>query len=731
MVCGELIYAEERPEASKVSSESGPQLHLSVAQTKFRGGELIPLELEFTSATPDRYQVNLATYDRSGRMSYDQFLLDPKEGTSDPLELYFNSAWGFLGGGLTGFKFLSTSPTPIHLDLNEWVRFDRPGTYRLTVISRRVSDTRAASYPQNAGMDVKSNPIELKIIAADAAWQQGELKVIVEALNRPGSFGGDMRNDPQQAARKALRYLGSEEATRELARRLRGEDNHADWDYMFGLIGSPHRDAGLQEMNKLLEAPDFPISDLFLTTMAILPLDPREPPASLRKQRDENLKSLRQRLVSALSNKSGKSLAISLDTALSGMGPAMPPELKERLLPQLIEVFPALSADKQLGWLQYRWQGVKDAKWLPVLRSLALHYEDFPELRAMAAYQSLQVSGTALTRWYELDPQDARGALITEITRPKPRYNATILGLLPEQTLPEVEHAVAEHFIATDNYEIEGNLASLLFRYADRAVLPDVLGKIEDLVGKWACEPQDQALAYVLNVDPETAKPLIERALAARGPDSNACRHMLLTDIGALRNSRVLEELAVKSLSDPDPEVANNAANFLGRYGSADAEQVLWSRYEAWSREWSGRAEDLRFIPTGKNSHLWDANLGQSLARALATGTDWLADESKLRRIQALGVGANIQGDIEQALQAWSRRPFTITYVATIPPTFDVAQYNQVSLDSLKKKLTQFPSGTKFVLSPSSPTPSPEELKIREEIFQFAAKNRITVMCAP
>jgi hypothetical protein len=143
-----------------------------------------------------------------------------------------------------------------------------------------------------------------------------------------------------------------------------------------------------------------------------------------------------------------------------------------------------------------------------------------------------------------------------------------------------------------------------------------------------------------------------------------------------------------------------------------------------------GGAEELRFVATGENPHLWDANLGQSLARSLASGTAWLSDESKLRRIQALGVGANIQGDAEQALQAWSLRPFAITYIGTVPPSFTIAQYNQLSLDLLEKKLTQFPSGTKFVLSPSRQPPSAEEQKMREEIFRFAGKNGITVMCA-
>ncbi len=731
IVCANLSFAQGGWKAGNKEADPGLQLRLSTISTEFHCGEVIPLGLTFTSTTPNRYQINMARYDRSRRMNYEQFLLDPKEGTSDPLRLFFNSARGFIGGGLTGFEFLSTSPTTIHLELNGWVRFDQPGTYRLRVISHRVSDTRASENPFGGIVEVTSNVIDLQITSPDPAWQHSQLMEIREELKRGGEPSGDVRNDSKQAALKALRYLGSEEAARELTQRLRGEDGYADLECMFGLIGSPNREAGLEEMNKLLEDPMFPISDLFLTTMSILPLDADDLPESLRKQQEENLNALRRRLIDALSSKRGKALAVSLDTAMSRNDRSTSPEVRGELVSQLIETFRELSVDKQVGWLDNRWQEVKDPKWLPLLRTMALHYEDFPELREMHAYQSLQLSAAALRHWYELDPEAARSAVIAEITRPKPRFNANTLGLLPDKTLPEEEHQIAEHFLATGNFEIESNLASLLLRYADADVLPDVRGKVESLVGKWACEAQDRALAYVLKVDPETARPLIDRAIAARGPDSNACRHMVLTEVAALQNSPILEELAVSSLEDPDPEVANNAANYLGGYGSAKAEQALWTRYEAWARDWSGRASELKYSPAGDNPHVWDANLGQSLARALASGVGWLSDEAKLRRIQALGVGTSIQQDTEQALQAWLQRPFTITYAASVPPSFSLAQYNLRSMDSLKTKLAQFPRGTKFLLALSGPTASPEEQRTLNEILDLATKKGLLVMVAP
>ncbi|MEJ2010544.1 MAG: hypothetical protein P8Z30_20720, partial [Acidobacteriota bacterium] len=542
------------PERQPARENAGPRLHITTNSSTFHIGEVIPLELSFTSATPNRYLINMARYDRSGRMNYEHFVVSPRDGTRDPLRLYFNSIWGYLGGGLTGYKDLSLTPTLIHLNLNEWVSFDKPGKYELQVISRRVSDVEAGSNSYIRPLELKSNVIELQISLPDAAWQKKQLAEIIESLDRAGQPGDQSSHDPYWAALTALRFLGTKGAARELARVLRGENVNVDWQCMFGLIGSPNRAAGLEEMNKLLEDPAFPVGEMFLNTMSILPLDPDAPPGMLRKEHAENLTALRQRLASAVASKQGRALAISLNTVMRGQ--KLSPELRNQLVPQLIRVFSQLSLEKQLEWLRYRWNQIKAPGWIPTLRAIALRYQDFPLLTESHAYQSLQVSGEALVRWYGLDPKGARSAVIAEITRPKPRYNARILGILPDKTLPVAEHQIAAHFLDGNNFQVEGNLASLLFRYADAAVLPEVLGKVEERVGKWSCEPQDSALAYVLKVNPSAAGPLIERAIQARGPGYNACRHMLLTDIGRLKSSPVLEKLAVKSLDDPDPQVA-------------------------------------------------------------------------------------------------------------------------------------------------------------------------------
>lgn len=729
-------FAQATQTRDVASADSAVQLRVSTNSSTFYEGEVIPLDLAFSSTTPERYYFNNASYDRSGRMNHEEFIVEPKDGTQDPLQLYFNSIGAFMGGGLSGGDFLSATPTNVHLNVNEWVSLKRPGTYRIRIVSHRVTDRATNENPYSGeALEVQSNSIELKIVAPDASWQAAQLAGIRQVLNREVPAGSNAPDEVRQAALTRLRYLGTEEAARELARRLRGEDNNGDFQCMFGLIGSAHSAAGLEEMNRLLDNPDFPVSQLFLTTMAILPLDPAESPETLRSKQEANRKALDERFGNAILHKRGKALAISLDAALSNANSRKPDGAEKRFIPELVGAFSVLSPDQQLTWLQYRWDAVKDPKWIPLLRTIAQQYKDSSESRESNPYESPQITGTALKRWYELDPEGARDAVIKEITRPKPRYDANVLGFLPDKTLPEVEQQLARHFLAADNYEIAGNVASLIFRYADADVWPEVASKVTENVGTWDCVPQNTMLAYALRVDPKIAAPLIERAIAARGEGKNACRRGLFTEIGKLWTDPVLEDSAIKGLADPDPQIAQDAASYLGNYGSAEAAKPLWDRYEAWSTEWSGREKEMRFVFGEQNPNAQQAGLGANLAQVLATGVGWLSDESQLRRIQRLGVGQNISQITETALAAWSKRPLVIVCIASGVPAdpyrFALAQYELHSTDALKTKLRQFSRGTKFLWDSSNCDSSAEVENILGEISQFATENGIVLQRAP
>lgn len=113
----------------------GPAAQLHVATTTgattFHIGERISLQLEFT-ANPDAHLgVTTKSYDRSGRMSVESFEISPSSGFSDPLAAYFGG--GMMMGGMYTVQELSGKPYTMHLDMNEWVRFDTPGDYTVVV----------------------------------------------------------------------------------------------------------------------------------------------------------------------------------------------------------------------------------------------------------------------------------------------------------------------------------------------------------------------------------------------------------------------------------------------------------------------------------------------------------------------------------------------------------------------------------------------------------------------
>jgi hypothetical protein len=96
---------------------------------------------------------------------------------------------------------------------------------------------------------------------------------------------------------------------------------------------------------------------------------------------------------------------------------------------------------------------------------------------------------------HELASEEARVAIIQEILRPKPRFNAQTLEILPDKTLPEVEQTLIEHFSSNaEDYWISANLASLIQRYATAAILPRMLAIVDKNIGKWACAIQEPAL---------------------------------------------------------------------------------------------------------------------------------------------------------------------------------------------------------------------------------------------
>jgi hypothetical protein len=704
-------------------------LEVSIAtnQREFHIGETIPLQLNFTSTVKKVYEINMAQYDRSGRMNYEHFIISPAKGAVDPLPTYTGGM-----GGLSTSRFLSSESATIKLNLNEWVRFTQPGEYRLVVSSSRVGARDHSSPLGISPATARSNEITVKIVAADSRWQKRVLRDAVRNLDAPAPPKPEQMEQYANSRRQAietLRFLGTVDAAREMARRMRGEDSGGlDYICQLGLISSPERSAARTALADALADSDHPIDATFLYTMRMVNSDPNTTNANWR----EDQQRVVEELLAALPNKRGKALSISLSTAVNEAwnGVALPRETTDKLASQLVSMFDQLPSNEQNFLLSDRWDKIRSPGMLPILRRYAQSYHDFPEMRESNAYRSLELSASALRRWYELDPAGARAAFITEISRPRPRFDARVLGILPEETLPEVDFALAEHFAASDDLDGSSHLASLIARYATAAILPQITEKLDQKIGKWACDIQDPILAYLLRVNPEIARPRIEQAIAARGQEFTACNHGLLQSISEIRYDPVLEEIGIQSLDDPDPQVAMTAATMLGRFGSPAAESALWQRYASWGAQWVGHESELDVsFAEGRNEKLYQVGLGHNLMQALATGKSWLSDKSKLQRLSQLTRVRSIEQQLDGYLKIWEDQPLTIFLDHGSSPVgfhAQVTQYESQSMDGLKEKLIQFPSETKFFLS-ISPVDSPVNDKNLAEVRTFLSSHGLLV----
>jgi hypothetical protein len=99
---------------------------ISVEKNEFYLGELIPLQLSFSSTQPQGFLADTRLQDRIGRLNdTEEFLIDPAALAEDPLHGLPGESGGM--GGLSGGEILlSGKPFSFEKTLNEWVRFRSP-----------------------------------------------------------------------------------------------------------------------------------------------------------------------------------------------------------------------------------------------------------------------------------------------------------------------------------------------------------------------------------------------------------------------------------------------------------------------------------------------------------------------------------------------------------------------------------------------------------------------------
>ena len=680
-------------------------LRLTGGKKQYYPGQVIPIELEFSSSRPDTYQVNTATYDRSGRLGIDGFHLSNRVGVEDPMREYFSLLTGFIGGGIHGTPVLQQKLVTIHLELNEWFRFDQPGHFRLYLTTARVT-RRCTAKTGSCPAPVASNIVEFDILPEDEAWASGEAKRAVHKIEN------DVADIERRKGCRILRFLGTRQAVREMIRRYSYGAWGCEFEYMAGLMGARDREYVVQEMDRSLVSPGYAVTGSFLRTIsrlaALLKSGAEADITETRRVVEQEMTRNLTRLAEVLPQKTGQArarafhaLLLSVDNQRAGKNPALS-SVMESLGEEMAAVFPLLPVQSQetlLSWNDH-WKRFGSFAMIPALRRV---FEEAPDER-------IRLRERALIRLYELNPSEGRELILKEIRSLKPRVGVRALGLLPESELPEMDGVFLQMLSKNNIGQLYVPLVSpayLIERYGTPAIFADVKSFYETELAGRTCPLAPPFLAYFLRVNTAYGETALRNFLKTWEPGRPQCYQEFFRRTMPLHCSSELEQIAIESLRHKDPRVVLDAAKALSLHGSPEAERPLWDALRNWRKRWQGRENQLHYRTFGSLRseadivHSWNVGLDTNLATALAEGRAWLSDREKLQKIKELCITENCHYQLSHKINRWGARvPISPSFAQDGKWGLSVAQYERMTMEQAKEKLGQFPPGTIFSWKP-------------------------------
>ncbi len=646
---------------------------------RFRIGERIPLRLQFSSTLANTYRLNAATYDRSGRLPTEEFVMEQND-VVDPWRDYFGSGvMGGVGGGLRSLPpVLGLEPHEITLDLNDWFRFDRAGRYRFYLKSHRLENSA-----------VVSNIVELEIVD-DAAWREAQLARLRARLEQS-----------DETARQELRTLGTPGAV-ELVLEIARQGRHGVDSLL--LVGARDRAHAVAALDRYLADEAIAIGEYDVRLRALVTFVqrwglPPLPTAFWQLQDERRLQEViaeaerRQglfaqfvreeavRLIPVALKKQGEARkssareigALALEEARkAGL---VEPENYGLTRAELIAGFATFDQDRQGELLDTKWDLVRGPEMIPVLTKAV-----------RGAPVGLQ--DVMMRRLRELSPAEAWGIVKQELV-------AGNLDFATMKEFPAVDVPEADAILRQRLREDPATALPLVARFGT----VKLAGPMREL---WArrmrsCFPEQEVVTYLARVFPAAEGEGREALrLAMRSREGRGCSTWLLVHVGRVVWSEAVQAEAIEALNDSDVKTAEGAALILAEQGDLRVEEPLWRRLE-----------------------LGGPEIRDGLMEAMGSARAWRLDDARRKRL------LSFCPDLE-CRQRWAAgHPVTVDVSnggSMYPVAFRVGGYTARTLGGLKQKLLQYPAGTAFRWCPQESNPIDSFTPgMREEMFRDLA----------
>ncbi len=525
----------------QISAQSGAdvckdvKLELAFAdgKTVYRIGDSINLNLSFTSTKPD-YVVESYYSPR-----FDDVIISPTDGIY--LWLYgLNRLYSY--DDVSAPQKLSQSPVSIKLTINNLVRFDKPGKYKVKVLSRRVWSAKAELSFRSNPIPLLSNEIEFEIKEMSQIEEQSEVKRVAALMDSANNL------NQHQIFKRELDYLTGDVSTVEKVKRFLKPPvfGGVSWlDTGTGLNIARNKRLAIELLEAALRDPNREINeDLIneLVTLRLLMEDERQPsqattPEQLWKEREARSSELRQAyyagLLESLPKRAGR---IQLVTAYR-IFTSLPKDDASSAAYNttktfLLDKFDELKYYQQSELLDRYWDKIKTPSLIPSLEKILAEKEPEPNWRNRE---------NAFRRLIEVDQRRARAFVINEIRDPNSFINPDVLKTLDDKFLPEVDDALLEQIkglAATDDRRMQLDLQFkmlLAARYATSKIYKEMLDVYKKYGINWSIEQSGLLLAYLIRHNEKEIIPVIEERLAKSGEKSGSNVFYNLTRINTRR----------------------------------------------------------------------------------------------------------------------------------------------------------------------------------------------------
>jgi len=595
----------------------------------FHAGEPIEFEISYSTRTTGKYRGTWTN--PSPDLDVVTLHLSPVSGLVDRRSLHEG---GTAVSSLFGIGNLDPQhPITQKADLTDWYRFAKAGQYELRVSSPQVI-SRIKSTEEGGGLEsiaLESNAVEFDVLARDAAWEAQELASALQDLD----FGAHAH---AQALHR-LFLLDTPGSIRKLVSLFLDGDPNESYS---GLEESAHPEVIVPLLEAALDDPQrrspSNLMDLLAGLQVRRELGPRtagEDFAKRDKRLQEYMAQDTAKLLASLRQRSGPERSVALFQAwqlaertnnLPDETPAALVQLRKEVLANASEL--PLSDLTSFVTQMWNQKSMSREQLLPLLRYLALSVSHIPKDLAF----SLQSEVYPL--WCEETPRECNDAILAEAAKPDSSLLRDTILLLKESEHPELDALLNERLAAASTLRDAQGLqktAALVLRAGSRNLRPAVIEALAQFTAKRRtdCETQSSLVNYLVRFAPKDAAKYLTAAF-----QDKECYCGWLVFLDHERYSDDLISIAIQALDSPNPTIAASGALFLGKYGPADSEELLWRHLDTLWDKWRDRVGELQSAGLLIPGPWATEHLEQALVSALVHGANWkltLAEQDRLR----------------------------------------------------------------------------------------------------